>query len=79
MTDPGTTAMPHLGYAPDCEYLGDRPETVPVRDHHQAGLTAGLVATVVFLTAIAPLATDMTSRRSPASPTTCPRPQPRSS
>ncbi len=59
MTDPGTTAMPHLGYAPDCEYLGDRPETIPVHDRIRVRLTAGLVATVVFLTAIAPLATDM--------------------
>jgi len=33
--------------------------TVPVTSSHQARLTAGLVATVIFLTAIAPLATDM--------------------
>lgn len=31
----------------------------PVRTRRQAGLTTGLVATVVLLTAIAPLATDM--------------------
>jgi DHA1 family bicyclomycin/chloramphenicol resistance-like MFS transporter len=59
MTDRGTTEMPHLGYAPDCEYLGDRPEMVAELDRSRARLTAGLVATVVFLTAIAPLATDM--------------------
>jgi DHA1 family bicyclomycin/chloramphenicol resistance-like MFS transporter len=51
--------MPHLGYAPDCEYLGDRPEPAPAGDRNQARLTSALVATVVFLTAIAPLATDM--------------------
>ncbi|TDO46693.1 DHA1 family bicyclomycin/chloramphenicol resistance-like MFS transporter [Kribbella sp. VKM Ac-2527] len=42
----------------------DTPETAHVappanRSRHQARLTAGLVATVIFLTAIAPLATDM--------------------
>jgi DHA1 family bicyclomycin/chloramphenicol resistance-like MFS transporter len=57
MTDSETTALPHLGYEPDCEYLGDRPESGLNRD--QARLTSALVATVVFLTAIAPLATDM--------------------
>jgi DHA1 family bicyclomycin/chloramphenicol resistance-like MFS transporter len=57
MTDSETTALPHLGYEPDCEYLGDRPEAGLNRD--QARLTSALVATVVFLTAIAPLATDM--------------------
>jgi DHA1 family bicyclomycin/chloramphenicol resistance-like MFS transporter len=57
MTDSETTARPHLGYEPDCEYLGDRPESGLNRD--QARLTSALVATVVFLTAIAPLATDM--------------------
>jgi DHA1 family bicyclomycin/chloramphenicol resistance-like MFS transporter len=53
-----TTQMPHLGYCPDCEYLGDQPDP---RDHdqNQVRLTTALVATVVFLTAIAPLATDM--------------------
>ena len=62
MTDPATTA-PHLGFTPDCEYLGDHPETTPDHDRDpardRARLTSGLVATVVFLTAIAPLATDM--------------------
>src|SRR4051794_26701569 len=56
-TEPGTTSGPHLGHDPDCEYLGDRPSPGVNRD--QARLTAALVATVVFLTAIAPLATDM--------------------
>jgi len=62
MSDPATTAAaPHLGFTPDCEYLGDHPETEPDHDHDhdRALLTSGLVATVVFLTAIAPLATDM--------------------
>jgi DHA1 family bicyclomycin/chloramphenicol resistance-like MFS transporter len=60
MTETKGTAMPHLGYAPDCEYLGDWPESAPVgRDQIRARLTSALVATVVFLTAIAPLATDM--------------------
>jgi DHA1 family bicyclomycin/chloramphenicol resistance-like MFS transporter len=49
--------MSHLGYAPDCEYLGDQPPPPP--DRPQARVAAALVATVVFLTAIAPLATDM--------------------
>ena len=49
---------PHLGYAPDCEYLGDQP-TPTTGEERRARLGAGLVATVVFLTAIAPLATDM--------------------
>jgi len=51
------SALPHLGYDPDCEYLGDRPE--PGLNRDQARLTSALVATIVFLTAIAPLATDM--------------------
>jgi DHA1 family bicyclomycin/chloramphenicol resistance-like MFS transporter len=59
MTDTHMTATPHLGYCPDCEYLGDQPDTHPDRASDRAGLTSGLVATVVFLTAIAPLATDM--------------------
>jgi DHA1 family bicyclomycin/chloramphenicol resistance-like MFS transporter len=53
------TATPHLGYAPDCEYLGDQPGSGQAEDRSRAQLTSGLVATVVFLTAIAPLATDM--------------------
>jgi DHA1 family bicyclomycin/chloramphenicol resistance-like MFS transporter len=53
------TTTPHLGYAPDCEYLGDRPDEVSGKGQNRALLTSGLVATVVFLTAIAPLATDM--------------------
>jgi DHA1 family bicyclomycin/chloramphenicol resistance-like MFS transporter len=60
MTDSQPTALPHLGYDPDCEYLGDRPQ--PARDVDQQGtarLTSAVVATVVLLTAIAPLATDM--------------------
>lgn len=64
MTDPRTTGQrvsepPHLGYAPDCEYLGDHPDTETGHDREQARLTVALVASVVFLTAIAPLATDM--------------------
>lgn len=54
-----TTTTPHLGYCPDCEFLGDRPGADPERDPVRARLTSALVATVVFLTAIAPLATDM--------------------
>src|SRR4051812_2057098 len=59
MTETDVAAVPHLGYCPDCEYLGDQPDTVRESDPNQARLTSGLVATVVFLTAIAPLATDM--------------------
>ena len=44
------------GILPDCEYLGDQQPTPPAG---QAKVAAALVATVVFLTAIAPLATDM--------------------
>ena len=50
--------MPHLGYCPDCEYLGDRPAGRPTPTG-TGPAHRGLVATVVFLTAIAPLATDM--------------------
>jgi MFS transporter, DHA1 family, multidrug resistance protein len=62
MSDPTTTAAaPHVGFTPDCEYLGDHPEAghEPDLGRGRARLTSGLVATVVFLTAIAPLATDM--------------------
>jgi DHA1 family bicyclomycin/chloramphenicol resistance-like MFS transporter len=59
MTEHSTTASPHLGYCPDCEFLGDQPEIPHELDRDRARLTSGLVATVVFLTAIAPLATDM--------------------
>jgi DHA1 family bicyclomycin/chloramphenicol resistance-like MFS transporter len=59
MSDTHSSAAPHLGYCPDCEYLGDQPEAQPAHDHRQGELTSGLVAIVVFLTAIAPLATDM--------------------
>ena len=60
MTEPTTIEMPHLGYCPDCEYLGDqRPVAAADEDRGRARLTSALVATVVFLTAIAPLATDM--------------------
>jgi MFS transporter, DHA1 family, multidrug resistance protein len=58
-TEPATGAVPHVGFTPDCEYLGDRPEPAPDRDRNRTALTSSLVATVVFLTAIAPLATDM--------------------
>jgi DHA1 family bicyclomycin/chloramphenicol resistance-like MFS transporter len=60
MTETTATELPHLGYCPDCEYLGDhRPDAAPEGDRNRARLTSALVATVVFLTAIAPLATDM--------------------
>ena len=44
------------GLLPDCEYLGDQP---PTPTAGAAKVAATLVATVIFLTAIAPLATDM--------------------
>ena len=53
------TELPHLGYAPDCEYLGDRPDPALRGDGNRVGLTSALVATVIFVTATAPLATDM--------------------
>lgn len=66
MTESKTNkAIPHLGYCPDCEYLGDQPAPAAVTgqpevaDQNRALVTSALVATVVFLTAIAPLATDM--------------------
>jgi DHA1 family bicyclomycin/chloramphenicol resistance-like MFS transporter len=59
MTERTSTEVPHLGYCPDCEYLGDQPDTAHPADQHRARLTSTLVATVVFLTGIAPLATDM--------------------
>ncbi|GAA2109360.1 multidrug effflux MFS transporter [Microlunatus panaciterrae] len=59
MTDKKGSAAPRLGFVPDCEYLGDWPAVEPGGDRSRAGLTSALVATVVFLTAIAPLATDM--------------------
>jgi DHA1 family bicyclomycin/chloramphenicol resistance-like MFS transporter len=58
-TETTSTEMPHLGYCPDCEYLGDAPPSVLRAGQNRARLTSALVATVVFLTAIAPLATDM--------------------
>lgn len=59
MTETKAIAVPHLSYAPDCEYLGDLPESGPREDPNKPRLTSALVATVVFLTAIAPPATDM--------------------
>jgi DHA1 family bicyclomycin/chloramphenicol resistance-like MFS transporter len=59
VTDPDRHLPSHLGYCPDCEYLGDQPTAEPEPERGRGRLTAGLVATVVFLTAIAPLATDM--------------------
>jgi DHA1 family bicyclomycin/chloramphenicol resistance-like MFS transporter len=50
-----TTTTPHLSYCPDCEYIGGQPDTARELDRVQAPLTTALVATVVFLTAIAPL------------------------
>src|SRR3954453_21388413 len=45
---------------PGTEHAPRRPEeTEPVRTRHEAQLTTALVATVIFLTGIAPLATDM--------------------
>jgi DHA1 family bicyclomycin/chloramphenicol resistance-like MFS transporter len=44
------------GVLPDCEYLGDHQPAPPAGS---AKVAVALVATVVFLTAIAPLATDM--------------------
>ena len=49
--------LDHQGYCPDCEYLGDHPQ--PVGHDGRVQVRAAVVATVVFLTAIAPLATDM--------------------
>ena len=60
--------LEHLGYCPDCEYLGDHPHPIAPEAEEQAQVGvpveraqvgAAVVATVVFLTAIAPLATDM--------------------
>lgn len=60
MSERTSTELPHLGYAPDCEFLGDHPEAPTAqRGSSAVALTSGVVATVVFLTAIAPLATDM--------------------
>ncbi len=59
MTETTPTAMPQLGYCPDCEFLADVPDPAPHDHRTQVRLTSALVATVVFLTAIAPLATDM--------------------
>ena len=58
MTEPHTT-LEHLGYCPDCEYLGDNPHAPASTVEVRAPVGAAVVATVVFLTAIAPLATDM--------------------
>lgn len=49
--------MPSVTYPPAPAVTGTDEPSAPVR--RQAGLTSGLVATVIFLTAIAPLATDM--------------------
>jgi DHA1 family bicyclomycin/chloramphenicol resistance-like MFS transporter len=58
----------HLGFCPDCEYLGDHPQASrdgrPTSDGRAGAdrrdrVGVAVVATVVFLTAIAPLATDM--------------------
>jgi DHA1 family bicyclomycin/chloramphenicol resistance-like MFS transporter len=79
MTETQATAVPHLGYAPDCEYLGDWPQSLPAGHRNRARLTSALVSTVVLLTAIAPLATDMYV---PAFPRVAPdlsRPPPKSS
>jgi DHA1 family bicyclomycin/chloramphenicol resistance-like MFS transporter len=59
MTQSTSVGMPQLGYCPDCEYLGDQPDNCGPGDHDHVRLTAAVIATVVFLTAIAPLATDM--------------------
>ena len=44
MTEPKAGAVPHLGYAPDCEHLGDWPDPVPEGDRTRARLTSALVA-----------------------------------
>jgi DHA1 family bicyclomycin/chloramphenicol resistance-like MFS transporter len=49
--------MPSVTYPPAPAITATEEPSPPVR--RQAGLTSGLVATVIFLTAIAPLATDM--------------------
>ena len=56
-----STSAPPVGFCPDCEYLSDRPDTAAPYDPslRRPRMTTALVATVVFLTAIAPLATDM--------------------
>jgi DHA1 family bicyclomycin/chloramphenicol resistance-like MFS transporter len=52
--------MSGVTYAPDGEREARHPAgRVPAAAVRQAGLTSALVATVIFLTAIAPLATDM--------------------
>jgi len=57
VTDPRTSTANHVGFCPDCEYLGDHPH--PTETDGRARVGVAVVATVVFLTAIAPLATDM--------------------
>src|SRR3954469_5644120 len=57
VTDPRTSTADRLGFCPDCEYLGDHPH--PTETDGRARVGVAVVATVVFLTAIAPLATDM--------------------
>ena len=60
VTDPRADApCDHLGFCPDCEYLGDHPHPERRPPTVAARVGAAVVATVVFLTAIAPLATDM--------------------
>jgi DHA1 family bicyclomycin/chloramphenicol resistance-like MFS transporter len=59
VTDQAEVAVPHLGYCPDCEYLSDQPAPSPDPAPVHPRVSTALVATVVFLTAIAPLATDM--------------------
>ncbi len=52
--------MSGVTYAPEGEREAPHPaRPVPTAAARQAGLTSALVATVIFLTAIAPLATDM--------------------
>ena len=60
MTDSQPSAVPQLGYDPDCEYLADQPQAArPVDQQTTARPTSAPVATVVLRTATAPLATDM--------------------
>jgi DHA1 family bicyclomycin/chloramphenicol resistance-like MFS transporter len=59
VTEHAGAGVPHLGFCPDCEYLSDQRAPAPELDPGRAQVSAALVATVVFLTAIAPLATDM--------------------
>lgn len=57
--DQAEAGVPYLGCCPDGEYLSDQPAPAPEPDAVHPRVSTALVATVVLLTAIAPLATDM--------------------